>query len=450
MGNHRVKKIILLFGDIGCYYAALFAALTLRVGEIPSLTLWSDHVFVFSVILPFWIIIFYSADFYHISFIRKRGAFYSRVLIVMGIVMAVSAILFYVLDFPAINPKIVLIIHSGIFLLFFFGWRNIATRKMLSATKRLAIFIGDQAHYHDFERRIRMCETAEYLLAGYADPWMSDASRNSIALTVNVVRERIANKTCEALIVQDDRFTETLSLFHVFFVQGGRIQTLSSYIEEQFQELFLEPVESADIAKSIDFGQRKTYDSIKRFFDIIFALIFLGAGTLIIAPVIMAVKLCFRAPVFYRQKRCTKDGKIFTLYKFRTMVLDAETEGPLWAEINDSRVTRFGALLRHTHIDEFPQVLNVLRGELSFVGPRPERPDFVKLLSDSIPYYSLRHRITPGISGWAQINFPYAASVDDARRKLSYDLYYVKHRSFSLDIKIVLKTIAFIVKGQGG
>ena len=137
------------------------------------------------------------------------------------------------------------------------------------------------------------------------------------------------------------------------------------------------------------------------------------------------------------------------MVKFRTMVPDAEKNGAQWAEENDPRITKFGRILRITRLDELPQLINVLRGEMSFIGPRPERPEFVKTLSKKIPHYNLRHLIRPGITGWAQINYPYGSSEDDARKKLRYDLYYLKHRSLLLDTEIILKTVAVVLSRSG-
>jgi lipopolysaccharide/colanic/teichoic acid biosynthesis glycosyltransferase len=135
--------------------------------------------------------------------------------------------------------------------------------------------------------------------------------------------------------------------------------------------------------------------------------------------------------------------------KFRSMSVNAESEGPKWAAVNDQRITRIGAFIRKTRIDEIPQVINVLKGDMSFIGPRPERPFFVETLAQEIPYYTERHRVKPGISGWAQINYPYGASVEDARQKLTYDLYYVKNRSLFLDLVILLQTARVVLWPEG-
>jgi lipopolysaccharide/colanic/teichoic acid biosynthesis glycosyltransferase len=167
--------------------------------------------------------------------------------------------------------------------------------------------------------------------------------------------------------------------------------------------------------------------------------------------VALAIGLDSPGPVFYGQERVGLNGAVFKAWKFRSMRVDAESDGaPRWASSRDDRVTRVGRFIRKVRIDEIPQVLNVLAGEMSFIGPRPERPFFVKQLREQIPYYDLRHRVPPGITGWAQVNYPYGATVEDARRKLAYDLYYLKRSDLILDLVILLQTVRVVLFAHGG
>jgi lipopolysaccharide/colanic/teichoic acid biosynthesis glycosyltransferase len=153
--------------------------------------------------------------------------------------------------------------------------------------------------------------------------------------------------------------------------------------------------------------------------------------------------------VFYKQERIGKDGKPFNIIKFRSMRPDAEKDGAKWASKNDNRVTSVGAFIRKYRIDELPQLLNVVKGEMSFIGPRPERPEFVAKLIEEVPYYAERHNVKPGLAGWAQLNYPYGASVKDSLEKLKFDLYYVKHQSLLLDILILIRTVEVVLFGKG-
>lgn len=188
----------------------------------------------------------------------------------------------------------------------------------------------------------------------------------------------------------------------------------------------------------------------KRAVDVALSLFGLTAFAPFGLLVALAIKMDSPGPVFFRQVRVGEGDKLFELIKFRSMRQDAEKgTGAVWASKNDSRVTRLGRFLRRTRLDEIPQLINVLKGEMSLVGPRPERPEFVRTLKERIPYYSERHFVKPGVSGWAQVRYPYGASVEDAVEKLRYDLYYIKNISILLDLKIILKTISVMLRCQG-
>lgn len=188
----------------------------------------------------------------------------------------------------------------------------------------------------------------------------------------------------------------------------------------------------------------------KRLLDMLVATVLLVMTLPLMVVVALLIKCDSRGPVFYRQERVGLGGRVFTLCKFRSMRQDAEAAGePRWAAAADPRITRVGRIIRYTRIDELPQLLNVLRGDMSMIGPRPERPYFVDLLASAIPLYTARHWIKPGITGWAQVNAPYGASIEGAREKLAYDLYYIKRRGFLLDMAILLRTFRVVFLQEG-
>lgn len=191
--------------------------------------------------------------------------------------------------------------------------------------------------------------------------------------------------------------------------------------------------------------------AIKRVFDLVVSsvVLFLASPIILLGALAVWLESMGKHPVIYRQVRVGKDGTHFTVYKFRSMIPDAEKNGAQWAQKNDSRVTKVGNFLRKTRIDELPQLFNVFAGDMSFVGPRPERPEFVKELKEQIPFYNMRQRVKPGITGWAQICYPYGASLDDSRSKLEYDLYYIKNYSLFLDLTVLVQTAQVVVFGTG-
>jgi lipopolysaccharide/colanic/teichoic acid biosynthesis glycosyltransferase len=186
----------------------------------------------------------------------------------------------------------------------------------------------------------------------------------------------------------------------------------------------------------------------KRLIDIIISSFILTLSLPLWPIIALLIKMNSRGPIFYIQKRVGKNESLFSLYKFRSMIDKAEENEALWADKNDKRITFVGKILRRLHLDELPQFWNVIRGEMSLVGPRPERPEFVEDLEKKIPYYSLRHFMEPGVTGWAQVNFPYASSIEDSHEKLEYDLYYVSHMNMLFDVQVLLKTAQKILLGK--
>lgn len=219
--------------------------------------------------------------------------------------------------------------------------------------------------------------------------------------------------------------------------------------EEVSGRLSIDSLRPSALVFSNGFNQRMASRMMKRFIDILVAT----CGLVVLCPLFLLVALLITVdspgPVFYRQVRVGLRGRPFSIWKFRSMVQDAENAGAQWAQADDPRISRVGWWLRKTRVDEFPQLINVLRGEMSLVGPRPERPVFVQDLRKTIPYYDLRHTVRPGITGWAQVKFRYGASAEDAHMKLQYDLYYVKRLSFGIDMSVLVQTVRVMLLGEG-
>jgi sugar transferase (PEP-CTERM system associated) len=233
-------------------------------------------------------------------------------------------------------------------------------------------------------------------------------------------------------------------------LRGIRVTELSSFFERERGQVRLDSLNPSWMILGEGFRNGLWRDAVKRLFDL-----WASAALLVVsAPAMLVAALCILvedgAPVFYRQERVGQGGRLFTIIKFRSMRHDAERDGtPRWAGSNDDRTTRVGRIIRKLRIDELPQIFNVLKGEMSFVGPRPERPYFVHQLTAQIPYYAVRHSVKPGITGWAQVRYAYGASVEDAAEKLQYDLYYVKNHSLFLDLVILIETVQVVLWGKG-
>lgn len=232
---------------------------------------------------------------------------------------------------------------------------------------------------------------------------------------------------------------------------GQEIADLSVFYERLFQKLPVFYLNPDYFFASEGFGivSSQVRLRLKRLGDIVLATLFLIFAWPFMLLTALAVKLESKGPALFKQTRAGLQGENFTIYKFRSMGIDAEKNGARWASKRDPRVTRVGKFIRATRLDELPQLYNVLRGDMSFVGPRPERPEFNTELQEQIPYYRLRHLVRPGLTGWAQVRYPYGASLEDAIEKLQFELYYIKNYSLFLDLKIILKTIQVVVMGRG-
>jgi len=233
-------------------------------------------------------------------------------------------------------------------------------------------------------------------------------------------------------------------------MKGVKVVELSTFFEREYRQVLLESLNPSWMVLGNGFRQGFLGNTVKRLFDVT-----VSAALLLVAlPIILIAAICIYLesglPVLYRQERVGRGGRTFTLYKLRSMKLDAECGGtPHWAKANDDRTTKVGRFIRKYRIDELPQIFNVLNGEMSFVGPRPERPFFVDQLTKQIPFYAMRHSAKPGITGWAQVRYQYGASIDDAIEKLQYDLYYVKNHSLFLDLMILISTVEVVLWGRG-
>ena len=259
------------------------------------------------------------------------------------------------------------------------------------------------------------------------------------------------NRNVDRIIVALDERRGKFPLEQLLYcrLKGIQVDDWVAFTEQLAGKLSVEKLHPSFLIFSDGFNRSDTFRRLKRCVDVVGSLLglaFLAPVSLIISIVI---KLDSSGPILYSQERVGEDGKIFNLLKFRSMRIDAEQNGPIWAKVDDHRVTRIGYVIRKLRLDEIPQMINVLKGDMSFIGPRPERPFFVDLLKKEIPFYIERHVVKPGITGWAQICYRYGASKEDSVEKLKYDLYYIKHMSLLLDLVILFETIKIVLLGRG-
>ena len=233
-------------------------------------------------------------------------------------------------------------------------------------------------------------------------------------------------------------------------LSGVKVYDLNTHFEKTLGQIRIDYLNASWLIFGDGFNQGAFRTFVKRVFDIFCATLLFLVATPIMAVTALLIKLESRGPVFYRQERVGQNGRSFLVTKFRSMRTDAAKDGkPRWASANDDRITRVGHIIRRLRIDELPQIFNVLKGEMSLVGPRPERPYFVEQLTTKIPFYAVRHSVKPGVTGWAQVRYAYGATVEDSQEKLQFDLYYVKNHTLFLDLVVLLETVGVVLTGKG-
>ena len=269
------------------------------------------------------------------------------------------------------------------------------------------------------------------------------------------IREVIKNENLSEIVVASYSSENITSEIYYTLIklleEGFPINEYTQVYEDLTQRIPVQFV-GKDFYKYFPFSrsnQNKLYLFFHRLFDILLSLIGILIGIIFLPIILLGNVIANRGPLFYTQDRIGKNGKIFKIIKFRTMIKNAEKSGAMWAKKGDVRVTPFGKFLRHARLDEIPQFINILKSEMSLIGPRPERPFFVRELSQMLPFYETRHIVKPGLTGWAQVKTRYASTIDDSLLKLQYDLYYIKHRGFFLDMNILIKTMSTIIFFRG-
>lgn len=306
---------------------------------------------------------------------------------------------------------------------------------------------------HDFENRALNLnfQVIGYVQMGNEPCRVSPARVRELGLPLN---QFAAEQEVDEIVVAPDDRRGGLAVDEILDckMSGLDVVDLLSFFEREAGLIRVDCLHPSWLVFSDGFQHSGLQEFGKRIFDVGASLVLLAVAwpVMVLAAMAILIESGWGAPVFYRQVRVGRNGSLFKVIKFRSMRTDAERDGrPQWATKNDDRVTRVGRFMRTTRIDELPQLFNVLRGEMSFVGPRPERPEFVEKFAETIPYYSERHRVKPGITGWAQLCYPYGSGYQDAIEKLQYDLYYVKNYSLFLDFLIMLQTVEVVVWGKG-
>ncbi|MEA3248868.1 MAG: sugar transferase [Patescibacteria group bacterium] len=439
----RPRNPILLLGDFVLMYTSLVVALVVRGGVDFMLSALFAHLAPFTLLFAVWSVVFYINDLYSRRRLRVDGNFI-RVFLGSMLVNLAAAVAFFYLIGPSvgITPKTNLFLMTALFMVAFVVWRRVASSMFLNdLARKTVLFLEPDGIGDGLMEQIESDPSVPYVMKG--------AIRMEEGVEQALDAVPLGQAGVDIVVVGNTKYAELERFLYGITLRGSTVVDGASFWEELNGEIPVSEIDTAWLVNNFGDMHKRQYEALKRGRDAVSSFVLGTSLSWLMFLIAVAVRLTSRGPAFYRQVRVGRDGRKFVLVKFRTMVKDAEKSGPVWSEKGDLRVTPFGRILRHTHLDELPQLWNIMKGDMSFVGPRPERPEFVGELEKMVPYYSLRHLVRPGVSGWAQINYRYGASVDDATRKLAYDLYYIKHRNHLLDLKIGLKTAATVFRGEG-
>ena len=448
------KHWLLVIGDVALILLGTYLSPLIRFGGTVDVFSHYTGATVFTLIV--YLVILYVFDLYNIGrFFRSQGTAL-RMMVVVGVAGIFASFLFYSLP----NWKF----GRGIFLIqallvwtFLIGWRWFYSVVFQVSAGGKEILIIGAGRSGIVLNRLLADFTSPYRVVGFLDDDPSKQGQTigspKVIGTTDQLME-VASKrglNTAILAITYNRPAELINYILKARLKGMTILEMPKVFEELTKRVPVEHIYDEWLLFSDGFYliSKQYVQKIKRLMDLGISTLVLVISLPIIAVAALTIRRDSPGPAFFKQDRVGKDDNIFTLWKLITMKQDSEANGPVWAEKNDCRVTRVGKWIRLLRIDELPQLYNILRGEMSLIGPRPERPIFVRDLEAQIPYYQIRHCLRPGISGWAQVNYPYGASVEDAVRKLEYDLYYIKHRSLLMDLWIILRTTGSIIGFRG-
>lgn len=450
----RLKQLLLVAGDYAIFHLALLLMLVLRTGGLDR-ALWDSHALPFSILGALWVVAFYIVGLYDLTLTRDSFKFFRSYLEGMVVNLAIAFGFFYLVPIFGIAPRTNLLLYFACALLLGYAWRLLFNRLIAPAVFRnRVLFVGpatDAERLHDLLRQsgagfelTAVTETAPgNRFEQDAIVWNTDIEGLSRTIKDHKIQTIVLGHRPEDIQRLRDALYQTLFTSVALVDRASLEEAVTGRVplEHVTQTWFLEHLREHDKA---------WYENAKRVGDLLLAVP-VGLFALVTLPFIVAlVKISSPGQAFIRQKRVGKYGRPFTLYKYRSMISDDETSAKKsFTTKDDPRITPVGNILRKTRLDELPQVWNVIRGDMSFVGPRPERPVFVDELTIQMPFYALRHLTRPGLTGWAQVRYKYAATIEDNLKKLQYDLYYIKNRSLLLDAAILLKTIGIVLRRKG-
>jgi sugar transferase (PEP-CTERM system associated) len=400
----------------------------------------------------------YYADLYNLRLVSDRRELFTRIVQALGAASFILAAIYF--WFPAlVIGRGVFAIAAGLVVTLVIGWRfafewlsrrvSPRERLLIVGTNAAAVTLAEELFSRRHELGVEIVGFIDPDPARVGAPVLNPGVVGTVEDIPSIVRARDVDRVVVSLT--DARGKLPMDKLLEMKLDGVTFDHLASVYEEYTGKIAVENLRPSWLIFSSGFRKSRFVSAAKRAFDLVASAAGFVLALPLMALVALAVKLSSPGPVLYHQQRVGQHGRIFTIHKFRSMRQDAESEtGPVWAAAGgDARATAVGRFLRRTRLDELPQLWNVITGDMSFVGPRPERPEFVTDLTRQIPYYGQRHTVRPGVTGWAQVRYTYGASVEDALQKLQYDLFYIKNLTLALDLFILVETVKTVILRRG-
>lgn len=443
--NYKLKKLFFLSGDIIVLHVALATTLFIRyrlIDQIAGISpFWRLHWFYFLGVFAIFLFVFYINNLYSLRQMASLKLFVNRTITSTITASLLAIVYFYAYPRIDIAPKTNLAIFAILSIIFFLIWRRFAYWLISSDTwqNKLAIIGYDEK----IEDLVRNLETRPAL--GYRKVLVFKDAED-----INNLEAKILSENIRLILINNQENSSAISQNELLRLLRHKVSFISyqDFYEELYAKIPVESIKESWFLDNFKEGEKNYFDSLKKLLDKVFASILL-ITTLPLWPIIaIIIKLDSQGKVFFSQARLGKNGKVFKLYKFRSMK-EKDNDGSMTQQ-EDRRITKVGKFIRKTRIDELPQIINILKGEMSFIGPRPERPELATELSELVPFYNTRLLIKPGLSGWDQVSGKYhSPTPEDTLKKLQNDLYYIKHRSLYLDISIIFKTLNTVLGRRG-
>lgn len=441
--GNKIKNIFILGGDILALYLSLFLALIIRYGsEFGKFT--DQHLVPFSIVFVLWLLVFYVAGLYDQRRLRNDIDFLKTLSLAITINAILAMFFFYLIPYFGITPKTNLLIFLAVFAVIEIIWRRSFNRITVSISDKTKIaLVGSSRSAEEISDFIKENPQFGYEVA----TWLKNKEDFSYLKEISDWENLIKKNDIDLIVIPRYFKNEpgAAKIFYRLLTLGIDIVDIPAFYETIFNKIPLDEINEGWFLEEI-VRKERMYVGVKRMIEAVLALILF----ILLLPfeilTALLVKISSPGPMICPQIRVGLNRKEFVIYKFRTMISCNESG---WIGKKDKRITLVGKFLRRIHLDELPQLLNIIKGDISFVGPRPDFVDFYKDLEKTIPHYSIRTLVRPGVTGWAQVNYPITASLEQTKERLAYDLYYIKNHSAILDIAIIFKTIKVLLTAQG-